>query len=206
MSSRTAWSLAFCLVALIAACGGKPSWLPCREGARWVYDLQSETVDKATGTTDRQQGRATCTCKKAEQEGTWWLEWSTTVAGEPDQRQSQRISANDRGIVVFEMDANEPLWILPADFRKNEYRTEFWGGIVVATTVEREETMQTPAGSFPCKRVKVDSSQSQVAPATVWYAQGVGAVRISERQATSRQVSSHDLVLRELIKGEPPGK
>jgi hypothetical protein len=87
-----------------------------------------------------------------------------------------------RQIVNDSIYVDPPQVLLPADPRPG--KTWSWSGTVgvdtatIAGTVEAEETVQVPAGSFKSLRVRIETATSRgKGRATRWYAAGVGLVK-----------------------------
>ncbi|GEM_PF-3410934 len=202
-------SIALSLVLLFLAAGpsqAEETYLPLAEGATWTYEIRK--VAKVAGfVSATKEGTATCTCVKVERVGdvdAWILAWD----GEGDDAPSGRIwvQSGAAGIVVAKSDADE-LWVLPADFEKKECKVTVAGdgdAIVIDSTVsEKEEELEVPAGKFECRKVtcRVDVGGGVKTERVVWYAKGVGIVKVAKRADVGGGVSADKELV--LVKHDP---
>lgn len=192
-------------------CRAEESYLPLAEGATWTYEIRK--VAKVAGfVSAKKEGTATCACLKVEKVGdvdAWILAWD----GEGDDAPSGQIWVHSgaTGIVVAKSDADE-LWVLPADFDKTECQVEIageGGAITVSSKVEKtEEEIEVPAGTFQCRKVtsRVNVGGGVKTERIVWYAKGVGIVKIAKRADVGGGVSADkELVLVKHDPGKAPG-
>ncbi|MEK7867031.1 MAG: hypothetical protein AAB434_10140, partial [Planctomycetota bacterium] len=178
-------SFALLLLAAVPS-RAEESYLPLAEGATWTYEIRK--VAKVAGfVSAKKEGTATCSCVKLEKVGdvdAWILAWD----GEGEDPPSGRIwvQGGVTGVVVAKSDADE-LWVLPADFDKTECEVEIageGGGITVSSKIEKaEEEIEVPAGTFKCRKVtsRVNVGGGVKTERIVWYAKGVGIVKIAKR-------------------------
>ncbi len=197
----------FALLFLAASVApAEEAWLPLGEGATWTYEIR-KVASVAGFVSAKKTGQATCSCVKAEKVGdvdAWVLAWD----GDGDEAPSGRIwvHCGAATVVVAKSDAND-LWVLPADFDKRECEVTVASGgsaIKVSSHVsESEEEIEVPAGTYKCRKVtsSVDVGGGVKAERVVWYAPGVGIVKIAKRAGVGGGVSADKELV--LVKHDP---
>ncbi len=193
--------------------GGEDSWLPAKEGWKWTYDLRK--VAKVGGiVSTKKKGTVTCVCKGVEKIGDKEyavLEWS---GGEGEDAVSLKIwvHGSDAGVTVHKASHHE-LLVVPADAKekknlKVEVTTDKEKLTVESEHATAEEEVETPAGKY--KALKVTSSCTTTGAITtkrtVWYAKGVGVVKVVKEAHVGGITADKELVLTALEKGEKAGK
>lgn len=189
-------------------CQAEESYLPLAEGASWTYEIR-KVASVAGFVSATKTGTASCSCVKLERVGAvdaWILAWD----GEGEEAPSGRIwvQSGATGIVVARSTANE-LWVLPADFNKTECEVEIageGGAIAVHSEVEEtEEEIEVPAGTFKCRKVtsRVNVGGGVKTEQVVWYAKGIGIVKMAKRADVGGGVSADKELV--LVKHETGG-
>lgn len=187
------------------------AWLPLAEGATWTYEIR-KVANVAGFVSAKKTGTATCTCGKVDRVGdvdAWILSW----AGDGDDAPSGRmwVRCGAASVVVAKSEADE-LWVVPAEFDHEEATVTVDGSDgaiqVVSRIDKKEEEIEVPAGKFKCRKVtsSVNVGGGVKTERIVWYAPGVGVVKIAKRASVGGGVSADkELVLVKYDPGKPAG-
>ncbi|HXG62308.1 MAG TPA: hypothetical protein VNO22_13080 [Planctomycetota bacterium] len=160
------------------------AYFPLAEGNRWVYrndyDEETEMIHEVTGA--EEVGAVRCLV----------LEYRTHLEAEKRTRvlrkewlevtpEGVRIHKVVRGLSTYPVE--EPFFKLKRELRSGDA----WGGSTRGSelapryrfSVEGEEDVQVPAGTYKAVRVRVaiESGERHAAEGHEWYAKGVGLVR-----------------------------
>lgn len=204
---RGCLALAGCLIAAgVAVAGEEGSLLPLAEGRRWTYDVVRTTQAAVVRTSDR--GAATATCGDAETvEGRTFhrVTWR-----DEEQRERSAWVRADAQQVELHRASDDRLPLLPArrePGRLEGVRVRVGGSTLTMTelVVRGVERVRTPHGEHDA--VRVDATVA--APAarvrtSVWYAAGVGAVKIVEVVEAPATRVERELLLRAVEDGAAP--
>lgn len=169
--------------ASLSFAGDDDSYLPTSNGRTWTYEVRKVAMVGGI-VSAKKKGTVTCKCSGHETlDGKSYaiLEWK----GEADEHYDLRILVRaDEGAVWVAKPSSRELLVVPADFKKRKVHVEVKGDDGTVTVDSRtsttEEELETPAGKFKCLKVEAEISATGniVAKRTVWYAKGVGIVKV----------------------------
>ncbi len=198
-------SLLLCLTVIGAASAeDDASLLPLAEGRRWTYDVKRTTQAAVVRTTD--QGAATATCGAAETiDGRAYHR--VTWRDEEQRERSAWVRADGSEVDVHRA-SDDRLPLLPARREPGRLEGVRVGGSTLTMTelvVRGVERVTTPHGEH--EAVRVDATVT--APATrvrtsVWYAAGVGPVKVLEVVEAPATRVERELLLRSIEDGAAP--
>lgn len=187
-------ALALCAAVIAVAEEKKDDLLPLAEGRKWTYEVR-KVVRTAGLVRAKKQGTATCVClgkQKIGDEELWTFEWS----GDNDDAPRGLVWVREGGarVVVVKSTAKD-LPLVPVDPQAKTAQATVasdGGSIQVDSSVAPdEEEVETPAGKFRCVKVTATSATGKVvAKRMVWYARGVGVVRILKQAETGSGISA----------------
>jgi len=178
----------------------KDLFLPTKEGTTWTY-----RHEEATGPVGSEQvqikEKVTCVAKGREKLGDaefTILEWDGGSGSTFNAKVWVRADAG--GVSVSKTTAASDLWVLPLDLRAKTAKVTVRcakDDVTVESTAGDEESVTVPAGTY--RAIKVKGSVGLAGTFvewTVWYAKGVGIVKV-ERLVEAGAARVHDrLVLK----------
>lgn len=183
---------------------GPNEYFPMKEGAAWGFSIGLKSFGQGG-----YSGKAGLRCK-GRQGDAWVLEWTQQIAYEEGEgaptTETFLVSTGAQSISVTQS-PSYALWIVPADFAKKSrtFSVKIKGDeeFKVETTVGGEEEISTKEGRF--KAVKVTGTRTDKhskGSYAIWYAKGVGPVRmemeLEVRAAGQSQRLIHDALLERL--------
>jgi hypothetical protein len=161
------------------AAKARKEMLPLTLGNRWEYispDNPCQVIDIREVTAVEEKDGATIVTQK----------YSNTV-------QTLRVDATGTTIIrTGNSDLKSPRVILKPDIREGDSWEWDAGGYTEVRTIGKAETIKTPAGEFesvPIHYRYVQNGQD-IQKGTIWYAAGVGLVRIDYSGQTSQVLKS----------------
>lgn len=142
-------------------------WMPLGEGCKWEY----VSADDATAVVDVREITAV-----EERDG-------VVVATQKTSNLSQEFRRDSEGVAVVRSNGRaspQPRYITKPNMKEGDTWEADIGGYTEVRTVGKAEKLTLPAGEFTALPVKFQYVQNGAAfqTGTVWYADGVGLVRI----------------------------
>jgi hypothetical protein len=163
---------------------GGPEWMPLAAGAKWEY----VSADNAGETTDTREITGV-----SEKDG-------AVFASQRTINLTQEFRKDAVGVAVVKTAARgdtSPRYIVRHGMKEGDTWDNDMGGYTETRTVGKAEKLKLPAGEFEAVPVKFQYVQqgNTFQSGTVWYADGIGLVRIDTDGSTS-----------EVLKAFTPGR
>lgn len=192
------------LFAASAVALAEDPWMPVQEGAKWTYVVKKKVA--VAGFNVVKEGTATLTVTGKEKVlgvDCWVFAWSEATGNDSDQAKIW-MSAEGQKILVLQTTGDfSP--IVPVDFDKKEYNATITtdGAVMKAkTTVVAEEEVEVPAGKYKTEKVETSAEAAAAkATTTVWYARGVGPVRVVRLAEAAGAAAEKEFLLKSFEKG-----
>ena len=163
---------------------GGPEWMPLAVGAKWEY-VASDAPDTTTDTRE--------ITGASEKDGMQFASQRTINL-------TQEFRRDETGVAVVKTSNRgdaKPRYIVRHNMKEGDTWDNDMGGYTETRTVGKVEKIKLPAGEFEAVPVKFQYVQQGVTfqSGTVWYADGVGLVRIDTDGSSS-----------EVLKAFTPGR
>ena len=154
----------------------EPDWMPLHAGSKWEY----VSADDTSTTTDTREITAV-----GEKDG-------AATASQRTINLTQEFRRDADGVAVVKTSnrgESKPRYIVKHKMKEGDTWENEMGGYTEVRTVGKVETIKLPAGEFEAVPVKFQYVQNGAAfqTGTVWYADGVGLVRI-DTEGTASEV------------------
>ena len=161
-----------------------PEWMPLHAGCKWEY----VSADDTTTTTDTRE-----ITDVGEKNG-------VTVATQRTINLTQEFRRDETGVAVIRTAVRgetKPRYVVKHQMKEGDSWENDMGGYTEVRTVGKVQKVKLPAGDFDALPVKFQYVQNGTSfqSGTVWYADGVGLVRIDTDGSAS-----------EVLKAYTPGK